>query len=124
MFDHVGLGVSDYARSKSFYEAALAPLGVVLQMEPVEKVAAFGKDGPTFWVQERTPAVRGGLHIAFAAEDHATVDAFHAAGLAAGGRDNGAPGYRPDYAPDYYGAFVIDPDGNHLGVVARIAPEV
>ena len=119
MFDHVGLDVSDYEQSKSFYEAALAPLGVGLQLEPAEKIAAFGKDRPAFWLQERTPAVRGGLHVAFVAEDRAMVDAFHAAGLGAGGTDNGGPGVREDYHPHYYAAFVTDPDGNNIEAVCQ-----
>ena len=71
---------------------------------------------------DRPVVPQNGFHVCFSAESGAAVAAFHAAGLAAGGRDNGAPGYRPEYAPDYYGAFIIDPDGNRLGVVARVAP--
>ncbi|MGH2941028.1 MAG: VOC family protein [Solirubrobacterales bacterium] len=118
MYDHIGIDVSDYGRSKAFYEAALAPLGVTLQMEPGETMAGFGQDRPAFWVMERTPPP-GGAHIAFAAEDRATVDAFHAAGLAAGGADNGAPGVREAYHPNYYAAFVTDPDGNNIEAVCQ-----
>jgi catechol 2,3-dioxygenase-like lactoylglutathione lyase family enzyme len=119
MFDHVGLGVSDYERSKKFYEAALAPLGVALLMEPAEKFAGFGKEAPSFWIEERPADARRGLHLAFTAEDRATVDAFHAGGLAAGGADNGAPGVREIYHPHYYGAYVLDPDGNNIEAVCH-----
>jgi catechol 2,3-dioxygenase-like lactoylglutathione lyase family enzyme len=120
MLDHVGFGVSDYARSKTFYEQALAPLGITLLMEPVAQAAGFGRDGkPFFWIETRGPAVEGGLHVAFAVEDRATVDAFHAAALAAGATDNGAPGVRDIYHPNYYGAYVLDPDGNNIEAVCH-----
>jgi catechol 2,3-dioxygenase-like lactoylglutathione lyase family enzyme len=119
MFDHVGLGVSDYELSKTFYKAALAQLGVALLMEPRAKSAGFGNDGPSFWIAERPRGVPGGLHLAFTAEDRAIVDAFHAAGLGAGGVDNGAPGVRAIYHPHYYGAYILDPDGNNIEVVCH-----
>jgi catechol 2,3-dioxygenase-like lactoylglutathione lyase family enzyme len=120
MLDHVGFAVTDYARSKAFYEQALAPLGIALLMEPVAQAAGFGRDGkPFFWIETRGPAVEGGLHVAFASEDRETVDAFHAAALAAGGTDNGAPGVRAIYHPDYYGAYVLDPDGNNIEAVCH-----
>jgi catechol 2,3-dioxygenase-like lactoylglutathione lyase family enzyme len=120
MLDHVGFGVSDYARSKAFYEKALAPLGVTLIMEPVAQAAGFGANGkPFFWIETRGPAVEGGLHVAFAVDDRGTVDAFHAAALAAGGTDNGAPGVREIYHPNYYGAYVLDPDGNNIEAVCH-----
>jgi catechol 2,3-dioxygenase-like lactoylglutathione lyase family enzyme len=120
MLDHAGFGVSDYARSKRFYEQALAPLGVTLLMEPVKEAAGFGKDGkPFFWIETRGPAVQGGLHVAFAVESRETVDAFHAAALEAGGTDNGAPGVREIYHPHYYGAYVLDPDGNNIEAVCH-----
>jgi catechol 2,3-dioxygenase-like lactoylglutathione lyase family enzyme len=120
MLDHVGFGVSDYARSKTFYEKALAPLGVTLIMEPVAQAAGFGANGkPFFWIETRGPAVQGGLHVAFAADDRETVDAFHAAGLEAGGSDNGAPGVREIYHPNYYGAYILDPDGNNIEAVCH-----
>jgi catechol 2,3-dioxygenase-like lactoylglutathione lyase family enzyme len=120
MLDHVGFGVSDCQRSKAFYEQALAPLGVSLLMEPVAEAAGFGKDGkPFFWVETRRPPVQGGLHVAFVTEDRATVDAFHAAALDAGGTDNGAPGVREIYHPHYYGAYVLDPDGNNVEAVCH-----
>jgi len=119
MFDHVGLGVSDYELSKKFYKAALAPLGVALLMEPAEHLAGFGKDGPSLWIGQRPRAVPGGLHIAFTVEDRAAVDAFHAAALAAGGVDNGAPGVREIYHPHYYAAYILDPDGNNVEAVCH-----
>jgi catechol 2,3-dioxygenase-like lactoylglutathione lyase family enzyme len=119
MLDHVGFGVSDYPRSKAFYEQALVPLGMTLLLEPVGQAAGFGKDGkPSFWIEARGPVVQG-VHVAFATEDRATVDAFHAAALAAGGTDNGAPGVRAIYHPDYYGAYVLDPDGNNVEAVCH-----
>ncbi len=119
MLDHAGFGVSDYQRSKAFYEAALVPLGIGLLLEPMGKAAGFGREGmPFFWIHDRPPAVSG-LHIAFTAAERRTVDAFHAAALAAGGTDNGAPGLRPLYHPDYYGAFIFDPDGNNIEAVCH-----
>jgi catechol 2,3-dioxygenase-like lactoylglutathione lyase family enzyme len=120
MLDHVGFTVSDYQRSKAFYERALAPLGLSLLMEPVGQAAGFGKDGkPFFWIEARGPAPITGLHVALAADDRATVDAFHAAALDAGGEDNGAPGVRAIYHPNYYGAYVLDPDGNNVEAVCH-----
>jgi catechol 2,3-dioxygenase-like lactoylglutathione lyase family enzyme len=120
MLDHAGFGVSDYQRSRTFYETALAPLGVSLLMEPMGKAAGFGRDGkPFFWIEERPPAVQGGLHVAFAVDERGTVNAFHAAGLEAGGTDNGPPGLRRIYHPDYYGAYILDPDGNNIEAVCH-----
>ena len=122
MLDHVGFGVSDYERSKAFYEAALAPLGITLVMEPMSAAAGFGKDRkPFFWIESGRPAA-GPVHVAFAVDDRATVHAFHAAALAAGGTDNGAPGLREIYHPDHYGAYVLDPDGNNVEAVCH-APQ-
>ncbi len=120
MLDHVGFAVSDYARSKAFYEQALAPLGLSLLMEPVAQAAGFGKDGkPFFWIESRGEPVHGRLHIAFAVDDRATVDAFHAGALEAGATDNGAPGVRAIYHPTYYGAYVLDPDGHNIEAVCH-----
>jgi catechol 2,3-dioxygenase-like lactoylglutathione lyase family enzyme len=121
MLDHVGIEVGDYDASRAFYEAALEPLGLAVVMEPLPEMAGFGADGkPWFWVNARgRPAVHG-VHLAFVAADHAAVDAFHAAGLAAGGTDNGAPGARPIYHPHYYAAFVLDPDGNNVEAVCHL----
>jgi catechol 2,3-dioxygenase-like lactoylglutathione lyase family enzyme len=120
MLDHVGFGVSDYARSKAFYEQALAPLGITLLMEPVAQAAGFGAGGkPFFWIETRGPAVDGGLHVAFVVENRELVHAFHEAALAAGGTDNGAPGPREIYHPHYYGGYVLDPDGNNIEAVCH-----
>jgi catechol 2,3-dioxygenase-like lactoylglutathione lyase family enzyme len=114
MIDHIGFPVSDYARSKAFYEKALAPLGYTLVMEVRQgendsPAAGFGANGkPDFWIGGEGGLERA-VHIAIAAADRATVDAFHRAALAAGATDNGAPGLRPHYHPNYYGAFVLDP---------------
>jgi len=125
MIDHLGLPVSDFARSRAFYAAALAPLGYAVLMEvSAEETgshahAGFGADGkPDFWISTGGP-LGGRLHVAFAAPDRATVDAFHAAALAAGGIDNGAPGLRPHYHPNYWGAFVLDPDGHNIEAVCH-----
>ena len=117
MLDHVGFGVSDYARSKAFYEKALAPLGVTLIMEPVAQAAGFGQDGkPFFWIETRGPSVQGGLHVAFAVDSRETVDTT---ALEAGGTDNGPPGVREIYHPNYYGAYILDPDGNNIEAVCH-----
>jgi catechol 2,3-dioxygenase-like lactoylglutathione lyase family enzyme len=119
MLDHVGFGVSDYERSKAFYEKALAPLGLTVLMEPMAQAAGFGEAGkPFFWIETRGPTAQG-VHVAFAAESRETVDAFHAAALEAGGIDNGAPGVREIYHPHYYGAYVLDPDGNNVEAVCH-----
>jgi catechol 2,3-dioxygenase-like lactoylglutathione lyase family enzyme len=123
MFDHVGFPVSDYARSKAFYQQALAPLGYALVME-VEanqygaRAAGFGAGSPDFWIGGEGGLNRP-LHIALSAKDRAAVDAFHTAALAAGGTDNGAPGLRPQYGADYYAAFVLDPDGHNIEAVCH-----
>jgi len=126
MIDHVGFAVSDFARSKAFYAQALAPLGYALIVEfgaghtaSGGPAAGFGKGGkPDFWIGGES-GLKGTLHIAIGADDRATVDAFYQAALAAGGRDNGAPGLRPHYHPDYYGAFVLDPDGHNIEAVCH-----
>ncbi len=116
MLDHVGIPVSDFERSKRFYEQALSPLGYGLIMEPRRGAAGLGRSGkPDFWVFQGEPG--RAVHVAFAAEDRASVDAFHEAAIAAGGHDNGRPGLRPEYHPTYYGAFVLDPDGNNVEAV-------
>ena len=115
--DHVGLDVTDSERSKAFYEKALAALGMRLMMEPVPEVGGFGADFPFFWIGRRDRGADSGTHVAFRVEDRATVDAFHAAAIAAGGTDNGGPGLHEIYHPGYYGAFVLDPDGNNVEAV-------
>ena len=115
MIDHVNIGVADVATSRAFYERALAPLGYAVLMDSPWGVG-LGRDGkPDLFVSNRPPS--GPLHLAIAADDRAGVEAFHAAALAAGGTDNGAPGLRPQYHPSYYGAFVLDPDGNNVEAV-------
>jgi catechol 2,3-dioxygenase-like lactoylglutathione lyase family enzyme len=124
VFDHVGLNVADLATSRRFFEQALEPFGYRVVMDFSEHGAVgFGPDErtPGFWIGARDP--RGtGTHVAFAAGDHATVERFHEAALAAGGTDNGPPGTREEYHPTYYAAFVIDPDGNNIEAVCH-APE-
>ena len=117
--DHVGLDVSDYERSKAFYERALAPLGMTLMMEPVARVGGFGGEFPFFWIAQRDRGPDSGTHVAFGVEERESVDAFHAAALEAGATDNGGPGLREIYHPSYYGAFVLDPDGNNVEAVCH-----
>jgi catechol 2,3-dioxygenase-like lactoylglutathione lyase family enzyme len=120
--DHVGFAVADYARSKAFYEKALAPLGMTLLMEFSGAAAGFGRDDgcrPSFFIEAYGEPVRGRLHIALRADNRAQVDAFHAAAVEAGGTDNGAPGPRPVYHADYYGGYVLDPDGNNIETVCH-----
>jgi catechol 2,3-dioxygenase-like lactoylglutathione lyase family enzyme len=125
VLDHIGINVSSYPRSRAFYEKALAPLGITCVME-YGTFCGFGRDGkPDFWIGEganrfQTPAqvaVITPVHVCFVARSRAEVDAFHRAALAAGGKDNGAPGIRKEYHPSYYGAFVIDPDGHNVEAV-------
>lgn len=124
MIDHIGFSVSDYARAKAFYLKALAPLGYTLVMEVGQTAndygaAGFGADGkPDFWIGGEGKIDKP-IHVAFAAADRATVNAFYKAAIAAGGKDNGAPGLRPHYHPNYYGAFVRDPDGHNIEAVCH-----
>lgn len=117
MLDHVSIGVKDVSRAKAFYDAALAPLGVSAKYAQGGSLG-YGDAAIFFWVSQAeapAPAVpQSGLHFCFAAPSRASVDAFHAAALKAGGRDNGAPGLRPDYGAAYYAAFVVDPDGYRI----------
>ena len=128
MIDHLGISVSDFARSRAFYDAALAPLGAAIMMTvPKEhtggrNVVGYGRDRPWFWLSDVYGTATTGTHIAFVARSRGEVDAFHAAAMAAGARDNGAPGLRPHYHPNYYGAFVFEPDGNTVEAVCH-APE-
>jgi catechol 2,3-dioxygenase-like lactoylglutathione lyase family enzyme len=117
MYDHIGLKVTNLAASIRFYEAALAPLGHVLGSHD-DSYAGIGPRGaPALWLYASKGAKGPGTHVAFAARDHAAVQAFHAAGLKAGGKDNGGAGPRPDYSATYYAAFLIDPDGNNVEAV-------
>ena len=124
MIDHMGFAVSDLTRSRAFYEAALGSLGMSVQMEvPADKTEGggsalgFGVPGEKiFWIGDGEK-VGEGTHVAFRADRRDQVDSFHAAGLKAGGRDNGAPGLRPHYGPNYYAAFLYDPDGANIEAV-------
>ena len=126
MLDHVGFAVSDAERSRRFYEQALAPLGITLimtatpdQTEAGGTAHGFGSNGkPYFWVGDNE-RVGEGTHVAFTAETRAEVDSFYEAAIAAGGKDNGAPGIRAHYHPNYYGAFVLDPDGLNIEAVCH-----
>lgn len=117
MINHVSIGVRDIARTKRFYDAALKPLGYG-RLSDGDGSLGYGRDAVAFWISasdQPVPAnAKSGLHFCFDAPDRKSVDAFHAAALKAGGRDNGKPGLRADYGPDYYAGFVIDPDGYRL----------
>jgi len=118
ILDHIGLAVRDFAKSATFFRRALAPLGIQTVLEG-EGWAMLGKDGrPEFWIGVHG-IPPGPIHLAFAAENRDQVREFHRAALAAGGRDNGAPGVRARYHPDYYGAFVFDPDGHNIEAVCH-----
>jgi len=119
MLDHVTIGVSNIARAVAFYDRALAPLGIERLYAEGTSAFGYGSDKKAyFWLGQRE-TVQTGAHIAFAAGDRAVVGAFHAAALAAGGRDNGAPGLRPQYHAHYYGAFILDPDGHNIEAVCH-----
>jgi len=132
MIDHIGLRTRDAAEVqtlKAFYVAALAPLGyrAIIEFSAEQKIGyigvGLGADGkPDFWIGTATDAPMepsGRMHLAFVAKDRAAVDAFHRAAIAAGAKDNGAPGPRPHYHANYYGAFVVDPAGNNLEAVCH-----
>jgi catechol 2,3-dioxygenase-like lactoylglutathione lyase family enzyme len=125
MLDHIGLSVADFERAKAFYQAALKPLGLGAIMEVTAEEtggaahAGFGENNKAFFWIGTGAKPRGGTHVAFTAKTRAEVEAFYRAALAAGGRDNGAPGLRPEYHPNYYGAFVFDPDGNNIEAVCH-----
>jgi catechol 2,3-dioxygenase-like lactoylglutathione lyase family enzyme len=127
IIDHVGISVSDMARSKAFYAKALEPLGISLVMD-FGRACGFGKNGkPEFWIgsgemtfqsTDQTRVITP-THVCLVAADRAAVDAFYAAAIAAGARDNGPPGLRTIYHPNYYGAFVLDPDGHNIEAVVH-----
>jgi catechol 2,3-dioxygenase-like lactoylglutathione lyase family enzyme len=125
MIDHMGLPVTDFARSKEFYARALEPLGFRVVMEVSlsddgeDGYAGFGDERPHFWIGTGKPLV-GRLHVAFEAKNRAAVRAFYDAAIAAGGKDNGSPGLRPHYHENYYGAFVLDPDGHNIEAVNHL----
>jgi len=124
MIDHIGIRVADFDRAKAFYDQALAPLGArLLMMVPTEhtggvKIGGYGRDRPVYWLHE-TGSSGESKHVAFSARTRDEVDAFYHAAIAAGGKDNGAPGLRPHYHANYYGAFVFDPDGNNIEAVCH-----
>jgi catechol 2,3-dioxygenase-like lactoylglutathione lyase family enzyme len=117
MIDHISIGVADLARSKRFYDAAMAPLAYRCLSED-DASLGYGDANAQFWTYaaERPvpPDPKSGLHVCFVAPTRAAVDAFHQAALATGGKDNGKPGLRTSYGPNYYAAFVIDPDGYRI----------
>ena len=118
MIHHIDFAVADFERSRAFYMAALAPLGLSIVIDDWNgrKLAGFGSPpDPEFWIRQGDPISH--LHVAFRAECRAAVDAFYEASLEAGGTDRGAPGLRTQYAPDYYAAFVLDPDGHNIEAV-------
>ena len=126
VLDHIGFPVADFARSKAFYERALAPLGYGLVKEVTAREtggsshAGFGPTGrPHFWIGMGKPA-RDQVHVAFVAKDRAAVRAFYDAALKAGATDNGPPGPRPHYHANYYGAFVLDPDGHNIEAICHL----
>jgi catechol 2,3-dioxygenase-like lactoylglutathione lyase family enzyme len=128
MLDHIGFSVADFARSRAFYARVLEPLGYVPVMDVTKEQSGsyegtgFGAPGrPQFWIGSGS-ASSGPMHVSFVAQTRAAVDAFHKCAIAAGARDNGAPGLRPHYHQNYYGAFVFDPDGNNIEAVCH-APE-
>ncbi|MDY6923592.1 MAG: VOC family protein [Pseudomonadota bacterium] len=123
MIDHLALDVTDIARSRAFYAAALAQLGYWIVAEERDgdaTVVMFGVDAPEFVIADKDRPGEGN-HVAFRADTRAEVEAFHAAALKAGGRDNGAPGLRDHYGPHYYAAFVLDPDGFNIEAVCHAA---
>jgi catechol 2,3-dioxygenase-like lactoylglutathione lyase family enzyme len=123
MFDHVSIGVKDLERSLRFYDAILTPLGYE-RLWKTDTGIGYGLDRISLWiaqVERPVPADRSsGLHFCFIAPDIAAVEAFHAAGIANGGEDNGPPGLRPEYSQFYYAGFIIDPDGYRLEAFFKI----
>jgi catechol 2,3-dioxygenase-like lactoylglutathione lyase family enzyme len=117
MLNHVSIGVRDIAKAKRFYDASLKPLGYSCLSESPGSLG-YGADAVALWIgtsQKPVPAdQKSGLHFCFDAPTRKSVDAFHAAALRAGGRDNGKPGIRGDYGPSYYAGYVVDPDGYRI----------
>jgi catechol 2,3-dioxygenase-like lactoylglutathione lyase family enzyme len=129
MIDHITLRVRDLAATRAFYLRALAPLGYRVGYDAVHDgvgILGFGFDMPEAgleidtWFIDHTEPLSGPTHLCWRATSRAAVDAFHAAALAAGGIDNGAPGVREHYHPNYYGAFVCDPDGHNVEAVCHL----
>jgi catechol 2,3-dioxygenase-like lactoylglutathione lyase family enzyme len=118
MWDHVGFGVSDPDCSRPFYAAALSPLGITIAAQGEDWTIMRGPKGGLWF--GRAATIASPIHLAFAGESRTAVQAFYSAAVAAGGRDNGAPGLRAQYHPDYFGAFVIDPDGHNVEAVCHL----
>lgn len=119
MLDHITIAVTDFERSRVFYDAALSPLGIARLFANGDKAAGYGRNGKAFfWIaeQNRQPTQ---THVAFKAADTDAIAAFHSAAIAHGGRDNGAPGPRPEYHDRYFAAFALDPDGNNIEAVIQ-----
>jgi catechol 2,3-dioxygenase-like lactoylglutathione lyase family enzyme len=122
ILDHIGIAVTDLAKSTEFYKQALAPLGITLVMEVPAIAAGFGKDKkPDFWIGDARGEKPSRVHVSFVAPGRAAVKAFYEAALAAGAKDNGPPGVREMYHPNYYGAFVLDLDGHNIEAVCHEA---
>jgi len=125
MLDHVSIGVKNLKKAQAFYDAILKPLGYK-RVWDVDSGSGYGPNArePRFWISEpekgKSARTSPGAHVAFVATNRARVRAFHEAALAAGGKDNGAPGLRPQYHPNYYSAFVTDPDGHHVEAVCHL----
>jgi catechol 2,3-dioxygenase-like lactoylglutathione lyase family enzyme len=119
MYDHIGLRVTNLDAAVRFYSTLLAPLGHVVGPRGDGYAGLGPPDAPALWLHATPDGSAGGAHVAFRAKDRAAVDAFHRAGLEAGGRDNGRPGLRTDYSPTYYAAFLIDLDGNNVEAVCQ-----
>ena len=121
MIDHISIAVLDLGKAGAFYAAVLAPLGFTKMREWPDAAIGFGKKHPEFWINKRAGMSRiaddSGVHICLRAPDPASVDAFHAAALKAGGSSDGEPGVRERYNPRYYAAFVRDLDGNRIEAV-------
>jgi catechol 2,3-dioxygenase-like lactoylglutathione lyase family enzyme len=124
VIDHVTVGVSDLRRSRDFYNRALLPLGFteIGSWSEAGSEVAFGLEEADDFAISTRYGTGSPVHVAFAADRREQVDAFYAAALSAGGRDNGAPGPRPEYSEGYYGAFVLDPDGHNIEAVHHANP--
>lgn len=124
MINHISIGTADPAKSRKFYDAALKPLGYTC-LSKGDDSAGYGKASASFWVLKAGRPVaqnaESGLHLCFDAPTRKSVDAFHKAALAAGGKDNGKPGLRADYGANYYAAFVVDPDGHRIEAYCGVA---
>ena len=126
MLDHIGFAVSDYAKSKLFYDAVMPTVGAACVMALTKEEtggtyegAGYGVNGkPSFWIGSGKP-LQGPLHVAFVAPSRAAVDTFHKVAMVAGATDNGPPGIRAHYHPNYYAAFVLDPDGHNIEAVCH-----